>query len=189
VGEEAFLKIGPLKKPVGLDPAMLERCRDRFRFVDGDTEIAPGIHLLTRLRGTFAPPAGNRLLWRRTDHGLARDDFGHELMLVVDDPDGLALFTSCSHNGILNMIAAAQARFPGRPIKALVGGFHFVGLPIANLFGDDGAAIRAIAEGLRESGIARILTTHCTGKAGYERLREVLGSAIEYAGAGATYEV
>lgn len=186
---EAFLRLGPLKKPVGLDAGALQRHADRLRTVETDTEIVPGVYLLTRLAGPHPTPSGNRLLWRRAGGGIVRDDFSHELMVAIEDADGLVLFSGCSHSGILNMVDAARERFAGRTIKALVGGFHFVGLPVLNLFGDGDEAVRAVAEGLRAAGIPRVLTTHCTGRAGYERLREVMGPAVTYVGAGASIDL
>lgn len=87
------------------------------------------------------------------------------------------------------MVDAARAALPGRPIKALVGGFHFVGVPKVGLFGDSPAAIRAVAEGLAASGIARIITMHCTGRRGFERVRAVVGPGVEYLGVGASVDL
>jgi 7,8-dihydropterin-6-yl-methyl-4-(beta-D-ribofuranosyl)aminobenzene 5'-phosphate synthase len=103
-------------------------------------------------------------------------------MLVLEDEDGLVLLTGCSHHGVLNMVETARRAFPGRPIKALVGGFHFVGIPVMGLFGDNAKAIREVAEQLRAAAIPRILTMHCTERSGYERLRQVIGPTVEYAG-------
>ena len=39
---------------------------------------------------------------------------------------GLAIFTGCSHAGIVNVCRHAQELFPASPLYALVGGLHLV---------------------------------------------------------------
>jgi 7,8-dihydropterin-6-yl-methyl-4-(beta-D-ribofuranosyl)aminobenzene 5'-phosphate synthase len=39
---------------------------------------------------------------------------------------GLAIFTGCSHAGIVNVCRHAQELFPATPLYALVGGLHLV---------------------------------------------------------------
>lgn len=186
----AFLKLGPLKRPVGIDEGLLEHCRDRFRLVRENTVAAPGVHLLTAIPHDYARPKGNDLLWRLEGGSLVRDEFRHELVAAIDDADGLVVLTGCSHHGVLNMVEATRSALPDRPIKALVGGFHFAGLPVGRGFlGDTDDAIRAVAERLAAWGIPRVLTTHCTGRRGFALMREVLGPAIEYLPAGAQVEL
>lgn len=184
---EIFLRLGPLKKPVGLDAEVL--ASTRLRPIESDTEVAPGIHLLTDIPATFPEPRGNSILFRGEAGGLIPEDFRHEIVMVVAEPDGLVILTGCSHHGVLNMVEAVRTAFPGRNIKALVGGFHFMGLPVAGLLGEHKSEIRHVAEELRDSGIPRVITMHCTEQRGFDILREVLGDRVEYAGAGASIEL
>ena len=39
---------------------------------------------------------------------------------------GIAIFTGCSHAGVVNICRHAQEVFPGVPLYALVGGLHLV---------------------------------------------------------------
>jgi 7,8-dihydropterin-6-yl-methyl-4-(beta-D-ribofuranosyl)aminobenzene 5'-phosphate synthase len=189
IAADLRLNLAVVKKRVGLDPQVIARCHDRFHFVDHDAEIVPGVHIVSRIPHTLALPRGNRLLLRREGEHLIHDDFRHELVLVIHDVDGMVVLTGCGHHGVLNIIGAVRQVFPDRPIKALVGGFHFVGIPIFGLWGDGPSAIRNVAERLKEAGIPHILTMHCTGGRGYSILREALGSTVSYLGAGAAIDV
>ena len=104
--------------------------------------------------------------------------------MALDDGDGLVVFTGCGHHGVLNVVDAVRTALPGRFIKAVVGGFHFVGFPFLGLFVEPRERILEIGRALQALPLGRIVTGHCTGRAGYEALREVLGSGIAYAATG-----
>ncbi|TDB39645.1 MAG: MBL fold metallo-hydrolase [Actinobacteria bacterium] len=186
---DLFMKLGPVRRRVGIDAAVVADNADRFRFVERDTEVAPGVHLLTDISGDVPAPRGNRVLMREEDGRLVPDDFRHELALVIEDEGELVVFTGCSHHGVLNIVASACRAFPGRPLKALIGGFHFMGIPIAGLLGDSDAAIEEVAGRLRALEIPHVVTMHCTTRKGYETLRQTYGPGIAYAGAGASFEL
>ena len=89
-------------------------------------EIAPGVTVMANTVSEEHRPSGNRLLFIREGGSLVPDPFDHELILVMDDDDGSVVFTGCSHNGILNMLASVFARLPRVRVKAVFGGFHLM---------------------------------------------------------------
>ena len=68
---------------------------------------------------------------------------------------GLAIFTGCSHAGIVNVCQHAQELFPSTPLYALVGGLHLV-YPNEDLIED------TVAE-LKKFDFKVIIPGHCTG--------------------------
>ena len=68
---------------------------------------------------------------------------------------GIAIFTGCSHAGVVNICHHAQEVFPGVPLYALVGGLHLV-------YPNEGIIPETIAE-LRTFGLRVIIPGHCTG--------------------------
>jgi 7,8-dihydropterin-6-yl-methyl-4-(beta-D-ribofuranosyl)aminobenzene 5'-phosphate synthase len=189
VRERLWLSLLGFKKDVGLDPRVLVDARERLHLVDADSEPEVGLHLLACLPFTHPRPRGNRLLFRGAAGKRLPDDFAHELVMTLDDGDGLVVFTGCGHHGVLNMVDGVRHAFPERPIKALVGGFHFVGLPFLGLLAEPRDRVRQIGRSLNALPIGRIVTGHCTGRKGYAALREVLGSRVVYAATGETISV
>lgn len=94
---------------------------------------------------------------------------------------GLVLLSSCCHAGADTIIREVQAAFPGRPILAIVGGFHLYETPDQE--------VRALARRLRDTGVAQILTGHCTGERGFALLREELGEQVTQFSTGLVVEL
>ena len=139
----------------GLDKDLFDRYPGRFEFVSQETEIVPGVFILTRIDKPYPAPRGNRRLYVRRGFGGRRDPFDHELLMVIRDFGRLVVFSGCSHQGILNMVETVIRRFPGEPIHALLGGFH--------LMSDPEPEVRQVGERLLDYPIEKVYAGHCTG--------------------------
>lgn len=78
------------------------------------------------------------------------------------------------------MIETATELFPNCKIKAVVGGFHLVGLPVLNGIGGTKDDIRALGRAMSEYPIDKFYTGHCTGMKAYGLLKELLGDRLEH---------
>jgi 7,8-dihydropterin-6-yl-methyl-4-(beta-D-ribofuranosyl)aminobenzene 5'-phosphate synthase len=128
-----------------------------FQIIDKNTEIAPGIHLIS----------------------LVSDKPGtlelRELSLAIDTPDGLVIVVGCSHPGIDKIVEAAAKINPR--INLVAGGFHLV---VAK---DD--EIDKIATALRDTyKVGYVAPGHCTGEPTFAALRKAFGDRYLYAGLG-----
>lgn len=174
---------------VGLNMSLFDKFSDRFRFVDGRTEIADDVFILTDIINDYPRPAGNKFVLLKRDGKIIPDEFNHELMMVIKDKGELVVITGCSHSGILNMVETAKQEFAGIPIKMVIGGFHLM------LSGDDTMAgtkedVEEIGrEMLRLVGSGTTYSGHCTGKPAYEVLKGVMGDKLGYFATGAQFEV
>ncbi len=131
---------------------------------DPGTAIAPGLTLVS------CPGAANPAMLVRTPGGLCRDDFRHELALLVE---GRILITGCAHCGVGNLLETF------RP-KVLIGGFHLKGLAREE--------VRAIARTMADYD-TQFYTGHCTGTEAFAVLKEVLGPRIQAICAGTVFEI
>jgi 7,8-dihydropterin-6-yl-methyl-4-(beta-D-ribofuranosyl)aminobenzene 5'-phosphate synthase len=174
-----FKAFSVIKRPIGIDLGLLRRFGDRFEFVTGSPEVAPGVVLITEIGSAHARPAGNRHLFVEHAGSLVPDPFDHELAMVVREDDGMVVFSGCSHSGVLNMIEAGRARFPGVPIKAVIGGFHLIGLPFLNTMAASRSEVESIGRTILGFSPGKVYSAHCTGVKAYRLLQEVMGDTLE----------
>jgi 7,8-dihydropterin-6-yl-methyl-4-(beta-D-ribofuranosyl)aminobenzene 5'-phosphate synthase len=129
--------------------------------VDKNTEIAPGIHLLS----------------------LVSDKPGtlelRELSLVIDTPSGAVVIVGCSHPGVEKIVETAASINPR--IALLAGGFHLV---VAK---DE--EINRVANSLKDTyKVAYIAPGHCTGEPTFNALQKTFENSYLYAGVGTTLD-
>ena len=155
---------------IGLDTGVLAVNVDRIEYLDADNEILPGVHVLTNIPAIHPKATGDQRLKMVRDGQTQRDTFEHEIVTVLEGKDGLIVLTGCAHNGVLNMVVAVREAFPGKPILAIIGGFH--------LIHEDPVDVRRIGETLAGMEIPAIYTGHCTGEASTAVLEDVLGEKL-----------
>jgi 7,8-dihydropterin-6-yl-methyl-4-(beta-D-ribofuranosyl)aminobenzene 5'-phosphate synthase len=68
-----FKALAVLKRPIGIDLALLDRFDDRVVPVSSETEIAPGVLLITDIGTSHERPEGNRHLFVEQGGGLVPD--------------------------------------------------------------------------------------------------------------------
>jgi 7,8-dihydropterin-6-yl-methyl-4-(beta-D-ribofuranosyl)aminobenzene 5'-phosphate synthase len=94
-----------------------------------------------------------------------------ERFVAVDiEGKGIAIFTGCSHAGVVNVCKHAAAVFSGRPLYALVGGLHLV-FPNENL-------IDETIEELKKFNFKIIIPGHCTGWRAINKFINEFGESI-----------
>lgn len=170
-----------LNAKIGVDLSVFDKAPGRLRMISEETEIAPGIVLMTEMGAHHALPAGNDMLYVEHDGRMIKDPFDHEMILVVKENNNLTVFTGCSHNGLLNMVDPVKERFPDNPIHAVFGGFHLVGLPFSflNTMAASREQVHEMAQYLLDLPVEHIYTGHCTGRRGYAALKEILGDHLQ----------
>ncbi len=165
--ENCYGKRWIFHKYIGIRRGLLQKYGDRFRYTGDREELLPGVHVLAHHTAGLEAFGKKNHLYIRQGLRFLPDPFLHEQTLVFETEKGLAVFSSCSHGGIDNIMKEVMDAFPGRHICAAAGGFH--------LFRTSREDVRALAGRLREAGAEKIYTGHCTGEAAYQVLKEELG--------------
>ncbi len=180
-GEDCYGKKGWFHKYIGIHRGFLKKYRERIRYVSGDYEILSGVRLIPHQTEGLEAIARSVNLYRRQGRRLVPDSFSHEQSLVFDTEQGLAVFSSCSHAGVDNIIREVREACPGKAIYAVIGGFHLYKTPEAE--------VRALAGRIRRTGIQKLYTGHCTGQKAFDILKEELGEAVEQLYTGMEIEI
>ena len=172
VGENCYGKKNFfLYKYNGIAPGTLENYKERIEYVEGDYKLLKGVYLIPHKTVGLEKIAKKVHLYVKDNGKMFPDDFAHEQSLVFDTEDGLVIFNSCSHGGPDNIITEVLATFPEKEICAYIGGLH--------LYKSSEEYVRALADRIKETGIKKIITGHCTGDEAFTILKEELGDVIE----------
>lgn len=157
-------------KYIGIREGFLRKYRDRLAYVSGDLEIVEGVWLLSHRTPGLEQVGRREKMFLKEEGSWVADCFAHEQSLVFETPGGIVVFNSCSHGGADTVISEAAAAFPGRKVRALIGGFH--------LHNKSEKYVREISERIRRTGVEEIFTGHCTGDEAYGIMREELGDRV-----------
>jgi 7,8-dihydropterin-6-yl-methyl-4-(beta-D-ribofuranosyl)aminobenzene 5'-phosphate synthase len=165
------------RKFIGTDDKIAEDYLDRLKFVNTALEIIPDIFIVPKIHKKFSIPSSNRYLLTENENGILNDTFSHELFMIIKG-ENLAILSSCTHNGIKNIISTAKDIFPNMPVKTIIGGLHLQAGSSALLQAQDDE-IYDIAEFLMNENVEKVFTGHCTGDKGFNILKSILKDRIE----------
>lgn len=177
---EYYIKLLLIKANTGIPHEVFETFPDRICYINDFTRLEEGIFLVTEFKRKYPLVESSKNLLVKQDGQFIRDEFDHEIALVIDNKGKLVIITGCSHNGVENMIEAVKVHFPDRPIQTVIGGFHLMGFPFSNLMGESRPNITALGNRLLDYRIEKTYTCHCTGKRGYSILKETMGDKLDY---------
>jgi 7,8-dihydropterin-6-yl-methyl-4-(beta-D-ribofuranosyl)aminobenzene 5'-phosphate synthase len=188
-GDPYFKLLGLLKRYVGLEPGLLEAFPERFVFVEEFMEILPNVFLFPHIVQNHPRPKGNRYLFVKKGSEWKLDDFKHELVMAIIENGELVIFTGCSHSGMINMIDTVTQNLPGTPVKAVIGGFHLVGLPMFNTMAGSRSEVEGIGREILMYPIGETYTGHCTGQKAFDVLKGVMGDQLHALHTGMRFEI
>ncbi|MGI6498861.1 MAG: MBL fold metallo-hydrolase [Oscillospiraceae bacterium] len=169
--ENCYAEEGVSSRYIGIQKGCLERYKDRIRFVEGPYELLPGAVLLPHTTPGLERLGEKARLYVEQNGKRCPDGFLHEQSLVLQTGYGLVIWNSCSHGGADNIIKEVADAYPGQTIYALVGGLH--------LYASSEKEVRALAARIRETGIQKVYTGHCTGESAFSVLKQELGDKVE----------
>lgn len=174
---------------IGIHRDIWEGRPNRFDCGEGVRQPAPGVWLVpeTVHGGPFASKETN-LLKKLGPDQFVPDDFVHEHSLVLEGTDGLVVFNSCSHGGIVNIVQGVRDTL-GREVTSVVGGLHMFSAKAPSGLNCPPDYPGQVARALKELGVRRVYTGHCTGQAALALLREELGDALVPLTCGLTFSL
>lgn len=177
--EEYYSGSGGRIHYIGVPKEILTNYNQRFVYIERVTQIAEDIYLIPHSTMNLEKVGERTQLYRKVNDEYMPDDFSHELSLVFDTEQGLVVLNSCSHGGICNIIDEVKTVLPDRKLYAFLGGLHMKGTK-------DGEEICTFSEKevqqfatyLRNQGLQKLYTGHCTGTVGLEMLKKELNEMV-----------
>lgn len=169
--ENCYGGVGFLSKYIGLPKGALSAYKDRIKTPSGVAEIDKDVFVVPHSTAGLANIGRKSHLYVRRGWRYVPDDFSHEQSLVFRTDSGLVIFNSCSHSGADVVMEEVSRAFPGENVKAYLGGLH--------LFRLNDNEVRDIAVKIKNAGISRVITGHCTGERAYSILKSCLGENLE----------
>lgn len=185
-----YFKKAFIKKYIGIPKEIFENHMERITLINAVSEIAPNIYLVPNsLERPFSLGESGKDLYVQKEDKMEKDEFQHEMSLVIEAEGKLDIITGCSHNGITNMVENVTKHFTNTKIKSVIGGFHLMGVPFKDRLGETPEYIENLGEKMATYNIEQIYTVHCTGKKAYKILKDSLGENISYLHTGDKIEV
>ena len=152
-------------KEKNIDAEIINAYRDRFVFIDQDSDICHNIRCVLCKHNLFMRPAGNRYLTVGNMPYKADD----EVALSIIENGRLNIISPCSHSGLLNIITSCCESTGVSRVNAFVGGLHLLDEEVS---ADN---VPLLAETLHStySGI-KLITGHCTGALAKETFTRIM---------------
>lgn len=180
VGIGAFDKhliklLGVIKYNIGLKKELTSN--NRFVFVDGMVRVDNELTLFGNVKGENLIPKGNdRLLKEYSDGSVKKDDFQHEVNLLINENDRYSLFCGCAHKGIINIIERTK-EIIDKDLNTVIGGFHLMGMKVKHSNSKD--FLDSLSNILSNNNIDNYYTCHCTGEQPYKYLSQKMSNLNE----------
>ena len=171
---------GATPRFVGIHRDICRDYADRLVEVDGLYELTEGAWLVENPAPEASADRAQHLYKKLGEDRFVEDDFSHEHSLVLEGEQGLVVFNSCCHAGVANIAAHIAKLFPGKPIAALLGGFHMMGATGTDSINCSAEYVKWVADELKRLNIGRIYTGHCTGTPAFDLLQQELGGRLAY---------
>lgn len=174
-----YFKLGDIKKYIGIKKRILKEFKDRFIFVEAKEEafqIDKNFSLVTKFLQKSSKPSINKFLKKKVNKKYEKDDFAHELALIGNlNEKEIVVFSSCSHNGIINICESAKTQLQ-KEISYIIGGFHLG----TKIFKVKKKEIEKIGKQFLEFNPKMVYTMHCSGFWGFKTLKKTMKDKIKY---------
>ena len=158
----------------------LKDLADQLLFTDGPVQVTENI----KITGTIPYAEG----FKPTDYfycyegdNLVPDDMSHEQCLVIREPEGLYIFSGCSHRGVISALNAGKSMFPGERVAVFVAGMH--------LYEATEEDRKRVIDEIAGENMDKVMPVHCTGIDAICELKTRLGEKCTVATAGMEYLV
>ena len=157
-----------------------DEIEDRIVLTNGPVELTDGVIVTgtVPVDSDFTPT--EKFSYYNEEGMLVEDDMSHEQCLVIKEPEGIYIFSGCSHRGVLNALRCGKSMFPGERVAAIIAGMH-----LYSATADDR---KRVVDEVAAEGLDRVIPVHCTGIDAICDLKARLGDKCVVATAGDVFD-
>jgi 7,8-dihydropterin-6-yl-methyl-4-(beta-D-ribofuranosyl)aminobenzene 5'-phosphate synthase len=157
--QEAVAKLPPIPKELLVSALDVrdeyEALGGSFTIHDKPHELHPGMWITGPIPRIHPEKNWTPFMRIERNGSLEEDTIPEDQALVINTPKGLVVIAGCGHSGIVNTMEYARVIADGRPVHAVLGGFHLMSLTDEKL--------SWTGTKMREFGVQHVLGAHCTG--------------------------
>lgn len=180
IQEEALNEFYSMRKEneytyIGLDQRLF--FSQRLKTIKGNIVIDDELTIISKINEEIFFPTSNQTMYKKIKSEYVLDDFKHEQSLLIKDKDTYVLLTGCSHMGIINIINQVEKEIRPNHLSSVIGGFHFKSRSEEHQ--ESEKTIMEIATLMKDKNIEMYYTGHCTGKNGYDIMKNILKGRLE----------
>jgi len=135
----------------------------RFVIHEKPRELHPGIWVTGPIPRKHPEKNWTKFMRIKQGDELKEDTIPEDQALVVNTTAGLVVLAGCGHAGIVNTMEYARSIGEGRPVHAVLGGFHLLNATDEQLAWTGSKLV--------EFGVEHVFGAHCTGINAVEQLR------------------
>lgn len=164
---------GQENRYIGIDQRILDL--PQCVMVEGDCRIDEELFLFSGITGRKFWAKSNLQLKQKVNGSMIQDTFDHEQCLVITQNGKNILMSGCAHNGILNILDRYREIYRVDP-DIVISGFHM--MKKSGYTAEEIESIEETASALKEIN-AVFYTGHCTGKAAYDMMKNIMGAQLK----------
>lgn len=160
--------------------------KSRINFVEDKLQIFDNVYVCRIQNPDSQFLCKDKKLKQMQDGVLISDKFLHEIYVAVIEDGECKILSSCSHNGIVNIVNDAKRRFPESVVSCFIGGLHFRGKK-KNQLNCKIDYMNKVFEKVNNFDI-KIFTCHCTGQKAFEIMKTISNSNPKYFSSGESFD-
>ncbi len=152
-------------------PENLNIPKNRLTLIRSDYKITNNIHIFSDINIYYLIDLHYEKFFTKSNNSIEPDHFKDELFICIEHNNEIIIISSCSHNGITNIIENVR-RSINLPIKLVLGGFHINHASLEEK--------EHIIKYLNSNNVKEVGFCHCSGIENYSTFKEECQANVYY---------
>ncbi len=157
--DDEYLHVG-----IKWTPEQIKEIANRFVLTSCREFIDDSVEVISCIPDRGISYTENSFYWLTDDMEYISDDMSHEQILLIHENQKIAIFSGCSHSGVISILDYVKKIYPEKTIEAFVAGMHLYSL--------DETEINGLLDKMEGYGVNYFVPLHCTGMKAILKMKE-----------------